>query len=68
MAEQSLAYRPTGGFGSDDEAVPDIDPSDVKNDLFFSIFQPHSQPLPLPTPKEIFRKGFFGGGEGERLD
>lgn len=30
MAEKSLAHRPTGGFGSDDEAVPDIDPSDVK--------------------------------------
>ena len=32
MAEKSLAHRGTGstGFGSDDEAISDIDPSDVR--------------------------------------
>lgn len=40
MAEKSLPHRTTGGLGSDDEAVPDIDATNVNcqfSDIIFIV-------------------------------
>ena len=42
MASQGLPYRKTGGSVSDDEAVPDTDPSDV---CYISDFVPNAAML-----------------------
>lgn len=54
LGAQSLPYRQAEGYASDDDAVPDTDPSDVSR-WHFDMFPKLTAPLVdfRPTPRTI---------------